>query len=88
MASPFRPHRASKQEGAWDDIVAVRPMNFLFGLSFLRIFRADGRRPLWLPQFLVDGARFADLVRQFAGPTHPLTRALLEGDYGTWGTLQ
>jgi hypothetical protein len=66
-------------EVAWDEIVAVRPMNFLFGLSFLRTFRADGRRPLWLPQFLVDGERFTGLVRRFAGPTHPLTRALLEG---------
>ncbi len=65
-------------EATWEEIVAVRPINFLFGLSFLRAVRAGGR-PLWLPEFLVDGGQFADLVRQFAGPAHPLARALFEG---------
>lgn len=62
------------------EIVAVRPLN-LPVFPTLRIFRADKRRPLWLPLGLADMRRFEELVHQYAGPTNPLTRALIEADF-------
>ena len=66
-------------ETTWEEIAAVRPINFL-GLRFLRAFRAGKRRPLWLPLFLADMRGFTELVRRHAGPAHPLARGLFDGN--------
>jgi hypothetical protein len=63
---------------AWEDIRSARPVNFL-GLRYLRAHTANASSPLWLPLFLTEQDRFDALVRAHAGPSHPLTRALLEG---------
>jgi hypothetical protein len=64
-------------EAEWAAMGAVRPFNFL-GIRYLRVLRGGGRRPLWLPLALADRRGFEELVRRYAGPAHPLTRALLE----------
>jgi hypothetical protein len=67
-------------EVEWPAMVAVRPFNF-FGIRYLRVLRADRRRPLWVPLLLADRGGFEELVYRYAGPTHPLTRALIEGEH-------
>jgi hypothetical protein len=66
-------------EAEWAAMEAVRPFNF-FGIRYLRVLRAGGRRPLWLPLALADRRGFEELVCRYAGPAHPLTRALLEAE--------
>jgi hypothetical protein len=61
----------------WDDFRSVRPINAL-GLRYLLAYPADGGSALWLPLFLADGEGFHRLVREYAGPAHPLSRALLD----------
>jgi hypothetical protein len=48
------------------------------GLRFIRAHTANASTPLWLPLFLKDGERFRAVVRQYAGPGHPLAVALTE----------
>jgi hypothetical protein len=67
-------------EVEWPAMVAARPFNF-FGVRYLRVLRADRRRPLWLPLMLANRGGFEGLAYRYAGPTHPLTRALLEGEH-------
>ena len=67
-------------EVEWAAMEAARPFNF-FGIRYLRVLRAGGRRPLWLPLFLANRGGFEELVHCYAGPTHPLTRALIEGEH-------
>jgi hypothetical protein len=69
-------------EVEWSEIVGVRLL-FFPGLSTLRILRGGNRRALWLPLWLADMRRFEELVSRHAGPTNPLTRALIEGDFSS-----
>ena len=64
-------------EVEWAALAAARPLNFC-GMRYLRVLRAGGGRPLWLPLSLADRRGFEELVRRYAGPAHTLTRALLE----------
>jgi hypothetical protein len=65
------------REVAWDQLRGARPVNLL-GLKFLRAYGAGGKAVLSLPLFLSDLERFCSLVRQHAGPEHPLAIALHE----------
>jgi hypothetical protein len=57
----------------WDAVRDARPIN-LAGLPYLRVYPADTRRVLWVPLFLADYRRFAELVAAYAGPDHPVAR--------------
>jgi hypothetical protein len=63
------------RDAPWEDFRSVSPFNLL-GLRFLRAHTARGWSPLWLPIFLNDWDRFRDRVLEYAGPEHPLSRAL------------
>jgi hypothetical protein len=65
------------REVAWAELRSAGPVNFL-GLKYLRAYPTGGRAPLWLPLFLRDQGRFCALVRQYAGPEHPVAVALQE----------
>ena len=59
----------------WADITRVSR----FGLPVVRfmVLHAHGsKRSYWIPLDLVNGARFKDLLTQYAGRSHPLTRVL------------
>jgi hypothetical protein len=43
------------------------------GFPLARVFSTETHRVLWLPLFLNDFPRFAELVAQYAGDGHPLT---------------
>ncbi|HVK16922.1 MAG TPA: hypothetical protein VM533_08225 [Fimbriiglobus sp.] len=60
---------------SWGSVHAVRPFNLLT-LPYLRVYSDETRRVIWLPLFLVDYARFAELVAEYAGADHPVTRAV------------
>ena len=57
----------------WPSIHAARPVNLPF-LPIVRVYSTQTRRVIWLPLFLVDYARFAELVAEYAGEDHPVTR--------------
>jgi hypothetical protein len=65
------------RDAPWEDFRSVSPINFL-GLRFLRAHTTRGWGPLWLPIFLNDWQGFRDLVLEYAGPEHPLSRAINE----------
>jgi hypothetical protein len=44
----------------------------LLGLKFLRLHVRGERRSMYLPLFVRDRRRFAELVDGFAGRAHPL----------------
>jgi hypothetical protein len=56
----------------WDSIRAVRPFNLLT-LPYLRVYSTETRRVIWLPLFLTNYRRFAELVAEYAGADHPVT---------------
>jgi hypothetical protein len=58
---------------SWRSVQAARPVNLLT-LPYLRVFSDETRRVIWLPLFLVDYPRFAELVAEYAGKNHPVTR--------------
>jgi hypothetical protein len=58
----------------WASVRAARPFNLLT-LPYLRVFSTETRRVMWLPLFLADYRRFAELVAEYAGADHPVTRA-------------
>jgi hypothetical protein len=58
----------------WGVMVEAQPLNFL-GWRYLRVRRAGGGPSLWLPLFLNEQQRFADLLLQHTKPDHPRTRA-------------
>jgi hypothetical protein len=60
---------------AWGSVREVRSFNLL-SLPFLRVYSTGTRRIIWLPLFLVDYRRFAELVAEYAGEGHPVTRAV------------
>jgi hypothetical protein len=62
---------------AWADISSVRRINLL-GLPYLRVYAEARKASLGLPLFLRDRERFCRLVRAYAGPEHPVARALYE----------
>jgi hypothetical protein len=55
----------------WDRIVEVKPIKFI-GLRYLRIFHAPGKRPIWLPLFLVDMEGFESEIKRVASPSNPV----------------
>jgi hypothetical protein len=65
------------RELAWADIRSARPVNVL-GLRYVRAYAAEDRATLSVPLFLHDRDGFCRLVRAYAGPEHPLARALHE----------
>lgn len=57
----------------WEEIGDCRPVNLL-GLRYLRV-RANGSRwALWVPSFLVERARFGELLGEYAPASSPLRR--------------
>jgi hypothetical protein len=62
---------------SWADIRSVR-LSGLPGLRSLKIDVPGARFSLSVPICLYDLERFSRLVRQYAGPEHPLARALNE----------
>jgi hypothetical protein len=58
----------------WAEMEDARPTNLL-GLRYLRVL-SPGRGTLWVPLFLAEQERFYKLVRDLAGPDHPLVVAL------------
>ena len=61
----------------WKSMISIQSTRIVLGLPYLRIHCEDGGSPLWLPLFLDDMPRFADLVFSYAGAEHPLAVALL-----------
>jgi hypothetical protein len=59
----------------WGSIHTVRPINLIL-LKYLRLDSGETDRVIWLPLFLTDLDGFADLVREYAGPDHPLAAEL------------
>ncbi|HET6576420.1 MAG TPA: hypothetical protein VFG68_22665 [Fimbriiglobus sp.] len=59
----------------WGSIRAVKPLDVPF-LPVLRVYSTETRRVIWLPLFLVNYRRFAELVAEYAGADHPVTRAV------------
>jgi hypothetical protein len=59
----------------WASISVIRPVN-MGGLRYLRLKSDEAKRELWLPLFLADPHGFTDLVAEYAGEDHPLTREL------------
>jgi hypothetical protein len=60
---------------SWRSVHAVRPLSVPF-LPVLRVHSTETRRVIWLPLFLVNYRRFAELVAEYAGADHPVTRAV------------
>jgi hypothetical protein len=60
---------------SWKSVRAVRPY-YLLTLPYLRVYSTETRRVIWLPLFLVNYRRFAELVAEYAGEDHPVTRAV------------
>ena len=60
---------------SWGSVRAARPLSVPF-LPVLRVYSTETRRVIWLPLFLVNYRRFADLVAEYAGADHPVTRAV------------
>ena len=60
---------------AWANITAAQPVRVL-GLKYLRVQQGSGGRPIWVPLFLADMARFRTLVLQHSGSANPLAQAL------------
>ena len=59
----------------WSDITQVSRFYFPFIPCLVLRVRGSKRR-YWIPQGLVNGARFKNLVNNYAGRAHPLSRAL------------
>ena len=59
----------------WASVRAVRPFTLLT-LPYLRVYSTTTRRVMWLPLFLADYRRFAELVAAYAGEDHPVTREM------------
>jgi hypothetical protein len=59
----------------WPEIDSVRPVNLL-GLQYLRVGSSQTGHVVWVPVFLADMSRFRDVVRQFAGEEHIVSKAL------------
>src|SRR5581483_1222609 len=57
----------------WASIRDARPCSFL-ALPYLRVYSTESRRVIWLPLFLADYRRFAELVTESAGADHPVAR--------------
>jgi hypothetical protein len=57
----------------WRSVRDARPLNIPF-LPVLRVYSTETRRVIWLPLFLADYRRFAELVAEYAGEDHPVTR--------------
>jgi hypothetical protein len=55
----------------WDAVRDARPIS-LAGLPYLRVYSNESRRVIWLPLFLADYRRFAELVAEYAGANHPV----------------
>ena len=60
---------------SWADIHAVKRFRML-NVQWLRLFPADGTRPLWLPIFLSRRDSFLAAVKETAPADHPLVRSL------------
>lgn len=60
---------------SWGSIRAVKILHFPL-LPTARLYSTGTRRVIWLPLFLVDYRRFAELVAEYAGEDHPVTRAV------------
>jgi hypothetical protein len=58
---------------SWRSIYVARTIN-VAGLPYLRVYSTETRRVIWLPLFLADYRRFAELVAEHAGEDHPVTR--------------
>jgi hypothetical protein len=57
----------------WTSVRAVQPF-YLPLLPFLRVYSTETPRVIWLPLFLVNYRRFAELVAEYAGEDHPIAR--------------
>ena len=58
---------------SWGSIHAARTCR-VFTLPYLRVYSGESRKVIWLPLFLADYRRFAELVAESAGDGHPVTR--------------
>ena len=67
------------REVAWDEIVRVAPIRWLFFTRFARLSTPTCRNLIWLPLFLREQGEFEDAVCQWASPTCAL-RAFFEND--------
>ena len=61
----------------WSNITRVSRFYVPFNPCLVLRTRTSKRR-YWIPLSLVNAARFRDLVNNYAGRAHPLTRALYE----------
>ena len=59
----------------WGSIHTVKLLNFPL-LPTARLYSTGTRRVIWLPLFLAGYSRFAELVAEYAGEDHPVTRAV------------
>lgn len=62
----------------WEEMDSVRRSRQFPGLPYLRIKLKDERSTIWLPLYLVDLPRFAELVSTHAGSKHVLSIALTD----------
>jgi hypothetical protein len=59
----------------WDEIRGATRHHWL-GLGQVQFELANGRGASWVPLNLSDPGGFLDALREYAGPDHPLTRAV------------
>lgn len=60
----------------WERIERAKPTKAFFGISYIRVFSSQLKRPIWLPLFLTERSEFFECVLKFSKPDSPLVQAL------------
>ena len=66
----------------WNNIERVKTITVFPGLSYLKVFSPELKRPLWLPLFLRNREDFFKVVTKYARPDSPLIEGLRAAGFG------